>query len=170
MNTLVARLRPWGWPLPAGLLALALAALLGLAVVPRWQAEADTLRSQARVLRAARPATAPASAPRPGWPAAARSSDRVATLLEAAAHDGVGVQRAQQRLEAVGGSPLQLLRLQQSASGRYADLRRHLAHALAADPALALERLRLQRADATSPQLDAELQWVLVQRSGAAPR
>jgi len=170
MSPLRAEARRWGWPLPAGAGALALAALLAAGLTPRWEAEAEAWRAEARTLRAARAPAAPPPEPRPAWPTAARSSDRLATLLEAAERDGVAVRRSQQRLEPVSGAPLQLLRVQQASQGRYADLRRHLAQALATDPALGLERLRLQRPDPQAATLEADLQWVLVQRSGAAPR
>lgn len=162
-----AHVRRWGWPLPAAAAALVAASLLAFVATPRWEADADTLRAEVRALRQA---PRPAAAPYDDWPPAQRSSDRIASLQEAALREGVQVRRSQQRLEAVSGQPLQVLRLQQAAAGRYGELRQHLAQVLATDPALGLERLRLQRPDAATPQLEADLQWVLLQRTGTAAR
>lgn len=144
-----------GWPGAVATFGLCAAAVLALVVTPRWAAEADALRAA----RTAAPRPAPQAAPAPLLPQAGDANTRTASLLEAAIRHGVTVPRSTQRQD---GSPLPRLRLSMSVQGDYADLRRFIGEALAADPALALERLQLRRADPAAPRLDAELQWVLL--------
>jgi hypothetical protein len=169
-----AALRRWlalwrehaGWPGNAALLALLAALVLDQALTRPWRAQAEALFSEA----AARPrspapggdsaAIDPSAALPPAQAAAARS----AALRERAAQHRVVLTRSSER-RADGGA----LQLQLSASAPYPALRAFVADALAADPALVLDRVRLQRPTAEAPELEAELQWTLLQaRSTAA--
>ena len=163
----------WGWPGAAALLALAGAVLLGAVLAPRWQAQAQaqlagfeqaSLRANKERAAALLPSLAGAV-----WPAPEQTPDRVAGLLRLAAPAGLRVLRSSE--QAAGGGHLQL---SLSASGTYAAMRSYLSKALAADAALVLQQVRLQR-DAEGDSDDAaplriELRWVLLQDGSTPPR
>jgi hypothetical protein len=154
----------WGWPALVGVLALLTGLWLSLGLAPQWSADQQVL--QAQVLLAPRRAKAPVKAPAPlaslTWPAAAQTPSRVAALLALAPQHGVTIERAQQSADASGS-----LRLVLSARGGYGAVRQFVAAALANDAHLALTRVRMQRASAKTSDLEAELQWLLVQRRPA---
>lgn len=159
-----------GLPGALALVSLAAAAVLAGVLAPRWQVEADTvvaaaqrsLREQAgRQARAA--AQRPVVAQRPLWPAPDSTPERAAALLSLAQRSGVSVQRS--REQAGDGGHLQV---SSSARGSYAALRSYIGEALAADPALVLERVRLFRSTPDARELEAELQWTLLQSTAAA--
>lgn len=157
----------------AGGVALVLAALVAAVLVPHWQQQAadehrawQTERRSAR----ARPAVAPAPAALP-WtaelPGSPDNEARVAALLRSAEQNGVQVQRSQQQwatgAPAAAGQPvIAVLQLSMQVVAPYAALRSWAAQALAADPHLALDALRLQRSNAGQTALTAELQWALL--------
>ena len=159
-----------------GTLALAAALLLAGWLVPSWQAEtADAQARQRSALRdaarraagATNAATDPAAAPlAAALPPAQASGDRLAALLADAAAAGLQVASMRQARPRPGAGGVLALPLTLQAGGSAAALRRHLAQALAADPALVLDSLRLQRADARSERLEIELRWTLL---AAAP-
>jgi hypothetical protein len=163
---------------PGAVLALALllaAALLAGLLAPRWQQQAVAAQqaadNRARELRQARRV---ALAPPPSavnaafeLPAPGRARQRLADLLLLAQRHGVQVAHTEQRLvrDARGGQEHWAVAM--PAQARYDDLRRFLEAALRADPALALNSLRLQRERADVAALQADLQWALHQQPAA---
>ena len=154
--------------------ALIAALVLELAVSPRWRAEAaraQQLAGQREAARVAAALRAKAAAPRvidPSLlPADTSSAERLSNLLAGAIREGARIERSQQRVEPLANSPVQILSVQQAAAGNYLDVRRYVAQSLAQDPALALQRIQVQRASATASQVDVDLQWRLVQRSSS---
>jgi hypothetical protein len=163
----------WGWPAAAGILAGVLGLGLSLAAAPHWLAQAQALQKQSAVdaqrqrqLMRSLPSTTTTTTPTklPEWPLAAQSPQRVADVLVLAARHGVSVDRAQQRLDKNSGG----LQLNLTARGGYAELRSFVAYALVGDPHLALQSLRLQRRSPAAAELQADLQWLLLQRAAAA--
>ncbi|MBP6900091.1 MAG: hypothetical protein KBC73_08390 [Burkholderiaceae bacterium] len=163
-----------------GLLALLASALLATATV-QWRQEHQALEQQwrserdARLATAARPGPTPSAGPddaaarlQAALPPPGQAPQRVAELLALARRQGLTLRGAQQRL------PDAQRRADQAAPGRlelallaeadYGQLRRFVAEALAQDAGLVLGSLRLQRADARTARLQAELQWVLLSR------
>lgn len=165
-----------GWPGAAALLAVLAAGVISLLLAPRWQADADaadaaTLRAQRSerdtLLRsAARVDTHVARAP--VLPAAQATPNRMADLHSQALLHGVVVDRMQLRDSAFAAQGASRTTVVMPVRAGYAELRRFIAHALQADDALALERIRLRRSSAATPELEGELQWALLQRSAAA--
>lgn len=164
-------LRSLGVP---GLLAgLALLLALGLALLAqRWdaqaaqaQADADQLRSQIRLLRAAGQAQAAAPATSAQWlaalPPAAERQQRLADLLEMGLRLGLVSARTEHRLSVDAASGLERLRVTMPLSGGYAQLRQYIGAALLHDPALSLDGLKLRRASPQAAEVEAELQWSL---------
>lgn len=159
-----------GWPGLAGLAALLLAAV-AIMLGQRWDARAAALQAEAQALRAkARPAVA-AAAPvsvqqwQAALPAPAARQQRLADLLELAIRLELNVARTEHRL--AGSEGLERLRVSMPLTGSYAQLRRFIAAALAHDPALSLDAVKLRRPSPLSADVDAELQWSLHGR--AAP-
>lgn len=164
MSRPVQRFKALGWPGVAGLVALALAALAAL-LGQRWDTQAAALQAEARELRSrARPAAAaPAAVSTQQWqaalPAADQRQQRLADLLELALRQGLQTARTEHRLSASEG--LERLRVSMPLTGSYAQIRRFIAAAMAQDPALSLDALKLRRASPVSAELEAELQWSL---------
>lgn len=156
---------PAQWGLPGAITALALLATLPLGtwLTPHWQAQADALQ----LVPARRPAAQPMARVQlqRQLPTTGPAPERVADLLRLAPRHGVEVLRTQQQIDRSG--PLPRLQLGLSASGRYGGLRAFVAAALQADPGLALDRLQWRRSSSTVDQLEAELQWSLLQSTGA---
>jgi len=180
------------------LLALLVAVTLAGALTPAWQREADADEQAALAAQRSwrqRPAPPVAATAMPGWrsslPDASAADARLAELLDSAARHGLSVARSQQQWrELAPASPLAqpgrpdmartvaavaaaepgvgALQLTMMVDGSYADLRAWVGDALAADPQLALDALRLQRPSAVSTQFSAELQWALLQRVSVA--
>lgn len=159
-----------GLPGLAGVAALLLAAA-ALLLAQRWDARATALQAEARAWRAqARPAAAaavPVSAQQ--WqatlPGAAERQQRLADLLELGIRLELSGVRTEHRLATSEG--LERLRVTMPVSGSYAQLRRFIAAALAHDPALSLDAVKLRRASPLAAEVEAELQWSLHGR--AAP-
>lgn len=159
-----------GLPGLAGVAALLLAAA-ALLLAQRWDARATALQAEARALRAqARPAAAaavPVSAQlwQATLPGAAERQQRLADLLELGIRLELSGARTEHRLATSEG--LERLRVTMPVSGSYAQLRRFIAAALAHDPALSLDAVKLRRASPLAAEVEAELQWSLHGR--AAP-
>jgi hypothetical protein len=159
-----------GWPGLAGVLALLLAAVAGVAA-QRWDARAEALQAEIRQLRARPVLAATAAAPisvqqwQAGLPPAAQRQQRLADLLELALRLDLVSTRTEHRLSQADG--LERLRVSMPLSGSYAQLRRFIAAALAHDPALSLDAVKLRRTSPLTADVDAELQWSLHGR--AAP-
>jgi hypothetical protein len=162
--------QPRRWPLSIALLALAGAGVLGWLLAPQWRLEAETwrMRSLAQPVPAAAraaPAGTALPAPRPAaLPSASEASARAARLLQLARAHGVTVVRLRESAPRPGA-----LQVEVSAKATYPALRRFIAAALQEDAALDLQRLRLQRAQAETAELDIESQWAFWhRREGAA--
>lgn len=168
------------WPVVAGAIGLLLAALLALALVPRWraeQAQADhALQALVRLAdraRAAQPVAAPARDEQrllQALPAADDSPGRTAALLALATRHGVTVDSVRQGEPRVtdnraGALALQQVPLALAARGPYTALRGFVAEALQHDDALLLDQLRINRSQASAQELTAHLQWTLLQRA-----
>ncbi|MFG6485303.1 GspMb/PilO family protein [Roseateles sp. BYS78W] len=158
-----------GWPGLAGVAALVLAAV-AIVLGQRWDAQAAALQAEAHALRAkARPATAtvaPVSVQQ--WqaalPAAGERQQRLADLLELSIRLELNGARTEHRLSTTEG--LERLRVTMPVTGSYAQVRRLISAALAHDPALSLDSIKLRRVSPMSTDVDAELQWSL---HGRAP-
>jgi len=164
-------LKALGWPGLAGLAALALAAV-AIVLSQRWDARATMLQADARQLRAkATPAAAAASAPisvqqwQASLPASTDRQQRLADLLELAIRLDLNGARTEHRLSTAEG--LERLRVTMPLTGNYAQIRRFVGAALAHDPALSLDSIKLRRVSPMAADVDAELQWSLHGR--AAP-
>lgn len=166
-----ALLAAWA-PAVVGALSLLAALVLGAALAPRWQAQAQMQEQATQRERRAAAAAAVAPVAQIGhgrstaladWPLAQRTPERSAALLQLARRHGLSVQRAREQADPAGHFQLGL-----SGQASYPALRSFVAAALAADPALVLDRLRLQRAGPTVAELDVDMQWTLLQRAAAA--
>lgn len=164
-------LKALSWPGVAGLTALLLA-VLAVVLGQRWDAQAAALQAEARQLRAkAAPAAAVAAAPvsvqqwQAGLPPASDRQQRLADLLELGIRLDLNGTRTEHRLAASEG--LERLRVTMPVTGSYAQVRRFVGAALAHDPALSLDSIKLRRVSPLAADVDAELQWSLHGR--AAP-
>lgn len=159
-----------GAPGLAGIAALVLAAVAVLAG-QRWDAQATALQAEAHALRARASPAAP-QALHVGvqqWQAALPSprdrQQRLADLLELGLRLDLSGVRTEHRLSTSEG--LERLRVTMPLTGSYAQLRRFIGAALAHDPALSLDAVKLRRVSPLSSDVEAELQWSLHGR--AAP-
>ena len=152
------------WPLWLALVMSLAAGALALGWAPRWRHDAAmTLESARRVIDAPVPAPPPlAASVETALPPSSQSGARLARLLEAARRSGVAVRR----LRESEATPRQV---QAEMGGRasYESLRAFIASALQADEALALERLRAQRASQDQTELEFDLVWIFFQREEA---
>lgn len=146
-----------GWPGLLGVLAWGAALVLDATLIDAG----PPAESAAAVAPATRTAGAAATAG-PVAPVA----ERIADLVERALAEGLEVRRTEQRpmVPVAGSSEGVVLVMPVRAS--YADLRRFVETALRADPALALQALRLQRAQRDEPLLEARLEWWLHENGG----
>ena len=163
-----------GW---AGIAALVLAAIL-LPISQRlaaqgeqFEAHADALAKAQRRSAAAGPQIAPATQAQ--WqqnlPPSGERQQRLADLLEMSLRLGLNSARTEHRLTVDPASGLERLRVSMPLSGNYATLRQFIGSALAHDPALSLDSLKLRRASPQATDVDAELVWSLHSRM-EAPR
>lgn len=166
-------LRRWGGPALLGALAWLVVLAAWAAWLP-WQGEQlDAARDALRAARLAalrhertlqaqaapRDATPPAERFLAAFPPAAARETRVATLWALAQVHALEARRSEFAQEAVTDLPLQRYRLALPVNGSYTALRRFIAEALATDPALSLDGLRLERTDPTQATLQAQMQW-----------
>jgi len=165
-------LRLWGWPALLGMLLLIAAGVLEAWVLPRQQERAADLRQQVQATRArARVASQPLAARaavvdpaqqfRDSFPAARWRQQRLADLFDGAARAGLSVGRTEHRPGLEPALGLARYRITLPVSGTYNQVRGFVRQALAADPALSLDSLRLSRAHAGQAQLQAQLQFSL---------
>lgn len=173
------------WPVRAGGVGLALAAVLALGITPSWQA--DQARAAAQRSASARPAAALRTPAPPmedattrlwrALPTPDQSPQRIADLTRLARQHGVTIDGTRLGRTAAPADaatlPAQQLPLSMAAHGPYPAVRRFVAEALQHDDALLLDRLRLSRTSPTAAEVAVDLQWALLQRapaaSGAAP-
>jgi hypothetical protein len=170
--------RRWGLPGALGGLLLATALLLVGLLVPR---ERDALLSDQRALREARLHAAqlkreqradaqpqdPARRFIEAFPNADERHRRISNLLGLAAGLGLQPRHSEVRSAAEPALGLTRLRVVLPLRGSYETLRRYVDQALRDDPALALDLLRLERADPDAAEVRAELQWSLWMQSDA---
>lgn len=165
-----ALLKSLGWPGLAGLAALLLAVVAAL-LGQRWDAQAAQLQAEARTLRThARPAAAVAAPVsvqqwQAALPASSERQQRLADLLELSIRIGLAGARTEHRLSSSEG--LERLRVTMPVTGSYAQVRALISAALAHDPALSLDAVKIRRVSPLTADVDAELQWSLHGR--AAP-
>jgi Tfp pilus assembly protein PilO len=168
----IARLvKALGWYGLAGIAAGVLA-FIAIVLSQRWDARATALQLEARQLRAqAAPARLATAAPlsvqqwQAGLPPSTDRQQRLADLLELGIRLELNAARTEHRLSTTEG--LERLRVTMPVTGSYAQVRRFISAALAHDPALSLDSLKLRRASPMAVEVDAELQWSLHGR--AAP-
>jgi hypothetical protein len=160
-----------GWPGLLGLAALLISVVL-VVLGQRWDADATRLQAQAQALRQRAPAPqAAASAPltpqqwQASLPAATQRQQRLADLLELGLRLDLVSARTEHRLSSSEG--IERLRISMPVTGSYAQLRRFVEAALAHDPALSLDALKIRRASPLATEVEAELQWSLF---GKAPQ
>ncbi len=164
--------RLWGWPAGLGVALLVAACVLEAWVLPRQQEHVADLRQQVQAARArARVASQPVAARavvadpaqqfRDTFPAARWRQQRLADLFDGAARAGLSVGRTEHRPGLEPGLGLARYRITLPVNGTYGQVRGFVRQALAADPALSLDGLRLSRAHAGQAQLQAQLQFSL---------
>jgi len=165
VKQLKAFFKALGWPGVAGLAALLLAAV-AIVMGQRWDSRAAALQAEAKQLRAkAQPAAAAASAPlsvqqwQASLPPSSDRQQRLADLLELAIRLDLNGARTEHRLSTAEG--LERLRVTMPLTGSYAQVRRFVSAALAHDPALSLDSIKLRRVSPMATDVDAELQWSL---------
>lgn len=167
-----------GLPAALGIAALVLAAILELGLTPMWRSQADAAEQAAlaRLLaladerRAARDAKPGADAG-PVWPNAAQRDVRLARLLRLAQAHRVSVRGVQQQLErGEAANPVAWNLVTMPLRGNYGDLRAFVAAALQADEALALDSVRLRRAEGERVPVEAELTWSFAHAGSPAMR
>ncbi|WP_428503917.1 GspMb/PilO family protein [Roseateles sp.] len=172
-------LRSLGLPGVLALLGLLLAAALAW-LGQGWErdaaasaAQADRLRAQLRLQRAAGPLSieaAPATAAQ-WWqalPPASARQQRLADLLEMSLRLGLQSSRSEHRLSVDAATGLERLRVTMPLSGGYEQLRQYIEAALRHDPGLSLDGLKLRRTSPQAAELEAELQWSLHGRAESA--
>lgn len=174
----------------AGLAALVIALVVALFITPRLRAQAETAREQvaaaARAERDARIAAADRTrralardgvAGQGGLPAGHERDARVARLLARAAKEGLvvgGLLQTAAEATSPGrtadATAVQWHTVSLPLRGSYAQIRAFLAAALAADPALALDAVLLQREAGSAPdELRADTRWGFAQRAADPP-
>lgn len=171
------QVRALGMPGVAGAVAVLLAlAMLWLAQA--WDGEAARLQTEAdevRISLRARRATALVAPPvtpqqwQAHLPPAAERQQRLADLLEMGLRAGLASSRTEHRLSVDAASGLERLRISMPVSGGYAQLRQFIGAALAHDPALSLDSLKLRRATPLAAEVEAELVWSLHSRIEVRP-
>lgn len=166
-------LRRLGWPGAFGVLLLAGTAAWQLAVVqPRaealaaqWARNADAVRAaQAEQVAAAAAEAAGVRGQPTLAPAAAASLRR---MFEAAEAAGVALPQGDYRLTEIRDAHLRRYQLTLPVRGDYPAIRRFLATALNAEPALALAGLQLRRARIESDTVEGLLSFTLYLEAGA---
>lgn len=100
-----------------------------------------------------------------GFPSAQSRPERVAQLIALAQQHGLSWQRSEYVYGVDAQLPLSRYQLAMPLSGSYESLRSFIAEALANDDALALDGLQLRRAEAKTPELQAELRFTLFARA-----
>lgn len=171
-------LRRWGWPGATGLVLLLLAAVLATTWLPHLtqrsralsvaaaEAEQQARRDRQRSLTA-EAVQSPAQRFASSFPDPELREARVSTLLASARSHGLSLQRGEFRLTREPQLGLLKYSLNLPLNGSYAQLRSFVEDTQAADTAVALERMRLQRSSARATVVDADLTWSFYMR--AAP-
>ena len=137
--------------------------------------EADTLHQQARSLaRSQRQRSAPVASDRERLdafyarlPPAGSLPELLVRLHGHALARGLPTDKADYRVQALPGTPLEKVSLDLPVRGSYPAIRSWLADVLAAMPALALDELALRRADIGKPDIEARVRFVIFVRRPA---
>jgi len=169
LRTLWRALKAWGWP---GAVALILLLLAGGAVgyeqhcrTQEAEATAEARKLEAQLQALAKVQAAVPVQTRQDWlaalPPAAERQRRLADLLEASIRQGLNATRTEHKLSTDPVAGLERLRVTMPIQGSYAQLRQFIGVALAQDPALSLDSLRLRRPSPQANQVEAELVWSL---------
>jgi hypothetical protein len=172
----VATLRTWGAAGQAGVGLLVAAGALHGGPTQLWldQAEqafqasaAQRLGAGSRTAAAPRPVTA---APENTLPEAALFDGRLDAVLDQAAKAGLRVGEVTLASAGPAARGLALSRLELSAQGDYAAARGFVQAALAADPALSLDHLRLARPQGDVTELRIHMTWTFHARAPGGVR
>jgi hypothetical protein len=175
------RARRLGLPGAVGTLLMAAAGGAALVGLPNLRAGLQDDEQALRVARQraaqamqtvslATPPTDPAARFVQAFPAPDSQHRRVERVLALAATQGLASRRSESRRQSEAVPGLQRLRLTVPVEGDYPRIRRYVELALRDDPALALDRLRLERASAGERGLRGELHWSLWMRGPDASR
>lgn len=167
--------RGWGWPGAVGVALLLVALLLAAGATPAVerdalaaQERASGFRQQAaresRRVATTQPQASGAEAFRDGFPSASVRARRVAELLALAQRHGLTVRRSEFRHQPEPALGLARYRITLPAEGDYSALRAFALDSLDRDPALALDGLRIVRAEGGTGRLRAELRYTLFTR------
>lgn len=162
-----------GWPLVLGCGLLALAWLLNGWVTPQWRASAEWARREA--LQAGPAAALQRADAVPVLPARQMFDERLDQVLVLARESGMQVTGVSQDAGPASPStpPAEAFvwdRVTLRLEGDYAGVRRFVQALLQADPALAVESLRLSRAEGVGAALRAELALALARRAAEGAR
>jgi transcriptional regulator with GAF, ATPase, and Fis domain len=171
----LARLRRWGWPGAVGALMLALGTAVLLWQVPleqqsqaQWDSRLRQARAAARLARS--PLAAPTQAADPqaqflaAFPPQAQRQQRLAAVWALAQQQSLVLRRSEFRASADERLGLARYRISLPLEGSYSAVRAFIESALLQDPALSVDRLRLDRSEPGSPTVRAELQLSLWSR------
>lgn len=154
-----------GRPGQAGLVLLGLAILTCLLLVKPLEDEAQGLRQQADRL-ARTPPPPPPEAAEQAWlarlPASHAGHAYLARLFAAAESAGISLEEGRYREARDQESGLDRLAIVLPVSGSYLSLRAFLAQALAKEPSLALEGMRLFRESIEEGEVQGELRFLLI--------
>lgn len=166
-----------GWP-GALAAALTLSGLAGEAALERDQTRLDAQRAALSERRLAlKRQTARAQAALPSSPVELATSlppdsdrqSRTSALLALTTERGLPWPRTEFRYQSDQELGMAQYRVAMNLSGSYSALRGLVAEALRRDPALALESVRFKRENPTSPQLNAEIAFVLHMKLSGMP-
>jgi hypothetical protein len=172
---LQGQLRRWAWPGATGLLSLVAAGLAWLIWLPGLAQQQQVLLAATELAQphakaaAARPAaTRPAPSRqrfRDGLPPATSRHARLSALLVTARRHGLPPTNVELRLSDDTALEVARYTVTTPLSGSYTALRAFIEDALAHDPGLSLDRLRLTRSAVTDAAVTAELEWSLYMRT-----
>jgi len=155
-----------GWPGTLGLLLLAAAwPLHALYLQPLQDAGAELQRQADRLARQA-PVAKLDTGRQPAMlsttlPGVEQMPEAVARLFSAARHAGLSLEQGVYRVAGEKSSRLLRYQISLPVSGDYPALRAFIAEALEREPSLALDSLRLTRADMGQGVIDADLRFTL---------
>jgi Tfp pilus assembly protein PilO len=160
-------LKAWGWPgaVAVAILALAASAAGYAARCLKYEAAAVAQVNllDARIRNVAKVQGIAPVQTRADWLASLPEADarqrRLADLLEISIREGLNSTRTEHQLSVDQAVGLERLRVTMPIQGSYAQIRQFIGAALAHDPALSLDSLRLRRPSPQSNQVEAELVW-----------
>jgi len=177
-----AQARAWGWPGAIGLAGVVTALVAAATWLPALQqraealgTEADATESRSRRLdaqrRLHRPPVPTSQRFRDGFPSDRVRQERLAALMALATEHGLEPRRAEFRLTPEAELGLSRYSVGMPITGPYAQMRAFIEEALARDPALGLDRVRLRRANVNpnAATVEMELDWTLYMQADLQP-